>query len=211
MESLDWLQATATTGVVQIHHVLEETTPAGHMGRLVELKVGSLTTQCREIVAGFAEGHFDSAAFWQAPLANVPQDYVPEVEHDDHDDGDLPCVGFARLPPHHRPSFEGSKRQAIAQRVARAANNVAEPADAALDGSDVDTDYEEQQQEGGRKAKKAQKKPVNGRATTLVETFETREVRAIIGLAAAGADTAPELWFYCPLSTADGSNTVRKG
>ena len=210
LENLEWLQTVAATGITPIHRVIEEVTPNGHMGRLVELKVGETVTQCREIISQFEEGDFNYHKFWEEPLLLVPKDVVPEEEHDDGEDDDLPNVGFSRLQPKKRPSYVGSKRQSIDVRKARIANE--EPVEDELDASDEDTDYEEEvEAKKGKKRKGRAKKKKPKPAAELHVLFETREVRCIIGHVKTDRNSIPELWFYCPEHASAKGDKIRWG
>lgn len=109
-EAMDWLKEAATGGRIPVHRVLEETTPAGQMGRLVELMCGDVVTTARQIVPSFDEEHpFSQDTFWGLP-AEV---FGPHVRGDEDFEDDLPCMGYADVAAHRRPTSEGSRRQAL--------------------------------------------------------------------------------------------------
>jgi hypothetical protein len=210
LESLDWLQAAAQSGLTPIERVIEDETPPGHMGRLVELKCGDAVAQCREIISPFIDGEFDHDAFWVQPLEHVPADVVPEQEHDNGDPEDLPCVGYKRIRPDQRPAYVGSKRQKNKDRAARVAAQ--EEVEEEFDPSDEHTDFEgDNEEEGGRRGakrskKQSQRKPKAGPKIT----YEHRDVRCIVGNYMAGSKL-PELWFYTPQKTTDAKDAIRSG
>ena len=183
-EALGWLKEAATTGRIPVERVLEETTPDGKLGRLVELKCGDVTATARQIVAPLYD--LTAPVIWGLPGAMAVDVVASEREEP------LPCMGYANVAAHRRPTYQGSRRQALSKK-----------ADAGYaSGSDAGED-EVLQPAGEEKQQATKARKANNQAESVL-----RHVRATAGKDANGK---AELWWYVPENASDQSNKRRRG
>lgn len=109
-EALEWLSEAAKHGVVPIDKELEDATPPGELGPLVQLRCGEITAQVR--VVRQHPGATRSEFF--ALPEDVRTAYVTTAQMQARLDivhAAPPCVGYSRVKPVDRPSYPGSRYQ----------------------------------------------------------------------------------------------------
>ena len=192
-EARAWLKSAAKHGVIPVHRRIEargEITP-GEMGSRVELKCDDITAVVQLIQ------HYDQTAdqFWTLPaeIARVLSEGNQAAEARSAKHRLHPAIGYASIPMHRRPTWDGSAAEAIQGRKENDLESSAE---------ELSDDSEEEEDEiivnnrsrlvaaqAGREVNKRQREGPAVQPVIIKE--ETHNVKAVFGLGDKGA----EVWF----------------